>query len=71
MTRGSNKHLVPPLEDPESALHKITDENVKEYQPPKSSPSKDLKSVFGKNKGKKVGESSTSSKDKSKIEDLH
>ena len=43
MTRDSNKPLVPPLEDPESDLHKKTDKNVKEDQPPKSSPFKDLK----------------------------
>ena len=56
MTRGSNKPLVPPLEDPESILHKKIDKNVKEDQTPKSSSFKDLKSVFGKKKGKNMGE---------------
>ena len=35
MTRGSNTPLVPPLEDPESSLHKKKDKNVKEDQTPK------------------------------------
>ena len=60
--------MVQPLEDPESALHKKTDKNVEEKQPPKKSPFKDLKSFFGKKKAKNVGESSTSSKNKSKVE---
>ena len=71
MTKGSNKPLVPPLKDQELALHKKTYKNMKKYQPLKSLPFNDLKSVFGKKKVKNVGELSTSSKDKSKIEDLH
>ena len=61
MSRESNTPLVPPLEDPESALHKKTDKNTGVNQTPKKSPFKDLKSVFGKKSVKKVGESSTSS----------
>ena len=68
MTRGSKTPLVPPIEDRESALHKKTDKNTRVKETAKKSSFKDLKSVFGKKSGKKVGESSTSSKEKSKIE---
>ena len=58
MTRSSNTHLVPPLEDPESALHK------------KKTPLQELKSAFSRKSGKKTGESSSSAKHKSNLEHL-
>ncbi|XP_023767897.1 uncharacterized protein LOC111916464 [Lactuca sativa] len=54
MNRGSNTPLVPAFEDPESALRKNKDKAVEDTNPPKESPFKDLKSVFGKKKSKKV-----------------
>ena len=68
MTRGSYTPLIPPLEDPESSLHKKTDKSVGEANAPKKSPFKDLKSNFGNKKGKSVGESSSQKKDERKIE---
>ena len=58
MTRSSNTHLVPPLEDPESAIHK------------KKMPLQELKSTFSRKSGKKTGESSSSARHKSNLEHL-
>ena len=68
MARGSNSSLVPPLEDPESALRKNEDKSVEDTNQLKKSPFKDLKSGFGKMRGKKVGESSSQKSEQSKIE---
>ena len=60
MTRGSNTPLVPPLDDPESALKKNKGKIVGETTSSKSSPLKNLKSVFNKKKRSKSGASSAS-----------
>ena len=44
------------------------DKNIGEANPPKKSPFKELKSIFGKKKGKSVGESSNQKKDERNIE---
>ncbi|XP_023751176.2 uncharacterized protein LOC111899567 [Lactuca sativa] len=59
MTRGSNTPLVPPLDDPESAL-KNKGKIIGETTSSKSSPLKNLKSVFNKKKSSKSGASSAS-----------
>ncbi|XP_052626819.1 serine/threonine-protein kinase AtPK2/AtPK19 [Lactuca sativa] len=61
MTRGSNTPLVPPLEVPESALKKNKGKVVGESASSKSSPLKNLNSVFSKKKSSKSGASSNSS----------
>ena len=70
MTRGSNTPLVPPLEDPESTLHKNKNKNTKEDHTPKKTPLQELKSAFSRKSGKKIGESSSTPKDKSKVEEF-
>ena len=60
MTRGSDTPLVPPLEDPESALKRSKGKAVGETATSKNSPLKNLKSVFSKKKGSKSGASSAS-----------
>ncbi|XP_023748846.1 uncharacterized protein LOC111897112 [Lactuca sativa] len=61
LTRGSTTPLVPPIKDPEAALHKKTD---------KKTPLQELNSAFSRRSGKKTGDSSSSLKNKSKLEHL-
>ena len=70
MTRGLDTNLVPPYEEPESALKKNKEKDVEDTNPPKKSPFKDLKPVFGKKKSKKAGESSSKKREESKLENL-
>ncbi|XP_023769204.1 probable polyamine transporter At3g19553 [Lactuca sativa] len=60
LTRGSNTPLVPPLEDPESTLHKKNN---------KKSPLQELKSTFSRKSGKKTKESSSALKSKFEVFD--
>ena len=60
MTQGSDTPLVPPLEDPESALRRSKGKAVGESISSKNSPLKNLKSVFSKKKSSKSGASSAS-----------
>ena len=60
MTRGSNTPLVPPFEDPESALRKNKGKDVESSNTPKKSPLSGLKTVFGKKKSNKPGASNAS-----------
>ena len=60
MTRGSNTPLVPPFEDPESALKRNKGKDVESSSTPKKSPLSNLKTVFGKKKSSKSGASSAS-----------
>ena len=70
MNRGSNTPLVPPFEDPESALRKNKHKVIEDTNPPKESPFKDLKSVFRKKKSKKLGESSSKKSEGCKLENF-
>ncbi|XP_052627065.1 uncharacterized protein LOC128133603 [Lactuca sativa] len=60
MTRGPNTPLVPPFEDPESALKRNKGKDVESSNTPKKSPLSNLKIVFGKKKSSKSGASNAS-----------
>ena len=60
MTRGSDTPLVPPLEDPKSALRRSKGKVIGESASSKNSPLKNLKSVFSKKKSSKSGASRAS-----------
>ena len=60
MTRGSNTPLVPPFEDPETALKRNKGMDVESSSTPKKSPLSNLKTVFGKKKSSKSGASRAS-----------
>ena len=60
MTRGSSTPLIPPLEDPETALRRNKGKTVGETTSSKNSPLKNFKSVFGKKRSSKAGASSAS-----------